>query len=266
MIFVIKLQMAAMSRADTPEDERVDFALYVDEFQNIATDSFATILSEARKYHFNLIVANQYIEQIDEQIRNAVFGNVGSMVVYRVGNEDAEYITKVFAPQFSASDISNIPNHFSAAKIIAKGRPITPFTMKGDPPIDGGNINKELQSAMRELSRSKYGRPKAEVGAEIMQSLSSASEGAEEKDKSSVELSNEDQPMTSQPAPIQEGPTGAEVPAVPTPAVDDRPAQMPAPAPEPVPAGSAAELPQHDGATQPGDAVSGPTSAPPPSS
>lgn len=266
MIFVIKLQMAAMSRADTPEDERVDFALYVDEFQNIATDSFATILSEARKYHFNLIVANQYIEQIDEQIRNAVFGNVGSMVVYRVGNEDAEYITKVFAPQFSASDISNIPNHFSAAKIIAKGRPITPFTMKGDPPIDGGNINKELQSAMRELSRSKYGRPKAEVGAEIMQSLSSASEGTEEKDKSSVELPKEDQPMASQPAPVQEGPIGAEVPAVPTPVVDGQLAQMPAPAPEPVPAGSPAGLPQHDGATQPSDAAPGPTSAPPPPS
>ena len=266
MIFVIKLQMAAMSRADTPEDERVDFALYVDEFQNIATDSFATILSEARKYHFNLIVANQYIEQIDEQIRNAVFGNVGSMVVYRVGNEDAEYISKVFAPQFSASDISNIPNHFSAAKIIAKGRPITPFTMKGDPPIDGGNINKELQSAMRELSRSKYGRPKAEVSAEIMQSLSSASEGVEEKDKSGVELPNEDQPVASQPAPRQEAPVGAEVPAVPTPVVDGQLAQMPAPAPEPVPAVIPAGLPQHGGATQPNDAAPGPTSAPPPPS
>ncbi len=175
MIFVIKLQMAAMSRADTPESERIDFALYVDEFQNIATDSFATILSEARKYHFNLIVANQYIEQIDEQIRDAVFGNVGSMVIYRVGNEDSEYIAKQFAPQFSASDIANIPNHYAAAKIIANGYPVTPFTIKGDPPIDNGVINAELQSAMRDLSRSKYGRPKAEVAAEVVRSLESSS-------------------------------------------------------------------------------------------
>lgn len=174
MIFVIKLQMAALSRADTPEAERVDFALYVDEFQNIATDSFATILSEARKYHFNLIVANQYIEQIDEQIRDAVFGNVGSMIVYRVGNEDSEYIAKQFAPQFSASDIANIPNHYAAAKIIANGYPTTPFSLHGDPPIDNEVINKELQAAMRDLSRSKYSKPKDEVAEEVRQSLSNA--------------------------------------------------------------------------------------------
>jgi len=173
MIFVIKLQVAAMSRADIPEEQRVDFGLYVDEFQNIATDSFATILSEARKYHFNLTVANQYIEQIDEQIRDAVFGNVGSMIIYRVGNDDAEYIAKQFAPQFSAVDLANIPNRYSATKIIADGRPTTPFSMKGDPPIDNNVINTELQAAMHDLSRSKYGRPKAEVAAEVAQSLSS---------------------------------------------------------------------------------------------
>ena len=172
MIFVVKLQMAAMSRADIPENDRVDFSLYVDEFQNIATDSFATILSEARKYHFNLTVANQYIEQIDEQIRDAVFGNVGSMVSYRVGNEDAEYLTKQFAPQFDMSTIANIPNYFAVAKIIANGAPTTPFSIKGDPPIDNNVINTELQANMRELSRRKYGRPKAEVDQEIISSLS----------------------------------------------------------------------------------------------
>lgn len=173
MIFVTKLQMAAMSRADTPEDQRKDFALYVDEFQNIATDSFATILSEARKYHFNLIVANQYIEQIDEQIRDAVFGNVGSMAVFRVGNDDAEYIAKQFSPQFSATDLANIPNHYAAAKMIANGVPTHPFSLHGDPPVDGNVINANLQNAMRDLSRSKYGRPKAEVDAEVAKSLSS---------------------------------------------------------------------------------------------
>jgi hypothetical protein len=175
MIFVIKLQVAAMSRADIPENERVDFGLYVDEFQNIATDSFATILSEARKYHFNLTVANQYIEQIDEQIRDAVFGNVGSMVVHRVGNDDAEYLTKQFAPQFDANDLSNIPNHYAVAKIIADGRPVTPFSMKGYPPVDNEVINTELQTAMRDLSRSKYSRPKDEVAAEVAESLDAGS-------------------------------------------------------------------------------------------
>lgn len=175
MIFVIKLQVAAMSRADIPENDRVDFGLYVDEFQNIATDSFATILSEARKYHFNLTVANQYIEQIDEQIRDAVFGNVGSMVIHRVGNEDAEYLAKQFEPQFSASDIANIPNHYAVAKIIANGKPVTPFSMKGYPPVDNEVINTQLQTAMRDLSRSKYSRPKAEVEAEVAASLESIS-------------------------------------------------------------------------------------------
>ncbi len=175
MIFVIKLQVAAMSRADIPEDDRVDFGLYVDEFQNIATDSFATILSEARKYHFNLTVANQYIEQIDEQIRDAVFGNVGSMIIHRVGNEDAEYLAKQFEPQFGASDIANIPNHYAIAKIIANGKPVTPFSMKGYPPIDNEVINTELQSAMRDLSRSKFGRPKDQVAAEVAASLDAIS-------------------------------------------------------------------------------------------
>lgn len=173
MIFVIKLQVAAMSRADIPEEQRVDFGLYVDEFQNIATDSFATILSEARKYHFNLTVANQYIDQIDEQIRDAVFGNVGSMVIHRVGNDDAEYLAKQFEPQFDMSDLANIPNHFAAAKIIANGTPTTPFSMKGYPPINNNQINVELQSAMRDLSRSKYGRPRAQVMEEVAKSLDS---------------------------------------------------------------------------------------------
>lgn len=175
MIFVIKLQVAAMSRADIPEHERVDFGLYVDEFQNIATDSFATILSEARKYHFNLTVANQYIEQIDEQIRDAVFGNVGSMIIHRVGNDDAEYLAKQFEPQFSASDIANIPNHYAVAKIIANGKPVTPFSMRGYPPVDKEIVNTELQTAMRDLSRSKYSRPKAEVEAEVAASLDAIS-------------------------------------------------------------------------------------------
>src|SRR5438132_4444986 len=103
-----------MSRASVPEEQRPDFSLYVDEFQNFSTDSFATILSEARKYRLNLIVANQFIGQLSDEIRDAVFGNVGTIMTYRVGPEDAEFLVKQFAPVFDERDLVNLPN-FNAA-------------------------------------------------------------------------------------------------------------------------------------------------------
>ncbi len=169
MIFVIKTQAAAMSRSDTPEDDRRDFTLYVDEFQNFSTDSFATILSEARKYHLSLIVANQFIGQLNEQIRDAVFGNVGSILSYRVGPEDAEFLAKQLTPTFDAADIINIPNHRAALRIISKGSVLTPFSIKMLPKI--GQADPKLQAAVKELSRTKYGRPKAQVESEIFASL-----------------------------------------------------------------------------------------------
>ncbi|HSH31767.1 MAG TPA: type IV secretory system conjugative DNA transfer family protein, partial [Candidatus Saccharimonadales bacterium] len=109
MLFVIKFQAAAMSRAAVAESERPDFCLYVDEFQNFSTDSFASILSEARKYRLNLIVANQFIGQLSEPIRDAVFGNVGTVVSLRTGPEDADFLVKQFAPVFDAHDLVNLP-------------------------------------------------------------------------------------------------------------------------------------------------------------
>src|SRR5438067_12354888 len=111
MIFVMKFQAAAISRANVDASERVDFSLYVDEFQNFSTDSFATIMSEARKYHLNLIVANQFTTQLTEEVRDAVFGNIGTIVSFRVGQNDVESIGKYFQPTFDVDDLLRVPNY-----------------------------------------------------------------------------------------------------------------------------------------------------------
>lgn len=170
MIFVMKFQAAAMSRANIPEDEREDFALYVDEFQNFSTDSFATILSEARKYRLNLIVANQFTTQLTEEIRDAVFGNVGTIVSFRVGTADAEFLVKQFSPVFDMDDLQRIPNFNAVVRMLIGGIPTQSFSMAGLPPL--GNPNKELGDALKQLSAAKFGRPKAIVEKEIFDRLS----------------------------------------------------------------------------------------------
>ncbi len=165
IIFVMKFQAAAMSRAAIPENERVDFALYVDEFQNFSTDSFATILSEARKYHLNLIAANQFTTQLSESIRDAVFGNVGTTVAFRVGDRDAEALRKYFQPSFDETDILRIPNYNTVVRTMIGGVPTLPFSMATLPPL--GNPNMRLAEALKQLSGAKYGRPKAVVEEEI---------------------------------------------------------------------------------------------------
>ena len=170
MMFVIKFQAAAMSRATMNEADRKDFCLYVDEFQNFSTDSFASILSEARKYRLNIIVANQFIGQLTPEIRDAVFGNVGTIISHRVGPEDAEFMVKQFAPVFDARDLVNIPNLNSVAKVLVGGLPSQPFSMVDLPWVTG--VNKELAEAMKELSSAKYGRPRAQVEADIAARLS----------------------------------------------------------------------------------------------
>lgn len=120
-LLVTKIQLAAMSRVDTPEVDRRDFYLYVDEFQNFATESFAGILSEARKYHLSLVVAHQYIAQMEEEVRDAVFGNVGTIVSFRVGAEDAEFLEKWFAPDFMATDIVNLGKRSMYIKLMING-------------------------------------------------------------------------------------------------------------------------------------------------
>lgn len=171
MIFVMKFQAAAMSRANIrDESKRQDFCLYVDEFQNFSTDSFATILSEARKYHLNLIVANQFTTQLTEEIRDAVFGNVGTIVSFRVGqDEDAEALAKRYRPAFDTSDILRVPNYNTIVRTLIGGVPTQPFSMATLPPL--GSPNEKLASALKQLSAAKYGRPKAAVEKEIFDRL-----------------------------------------------------------------------------------------------
>jgi hypothetical protein len=169
MIFIMKFQAAAMSRADIPEEYRKNFCLYVDEFQNFSTDSFADILSEARKYRLNLIVANQFTTQLSEEIRDAVFGNVGSVVSFRVGTTDAEFLAKQFNPIFDIDDLQFLPNYNTVIRMLIGGVPTQPFSMATLPPL--GTANKELADALKQLSAAKYGRPKAIVEAEIFKRL-----------------------------------------------------------------------------------------------
>jgi hypothetical protein len=169
MIFVMKFQAAAMSRANIPEDERVDFSLYVDEFQNFSTDSFATIMSEARKYHLNLIVANQFTTQLTDEIRDAVFGNMGTIVAFRVGQNDVDPLTRYFQPTFDADDLLRIPNHNTITRTLIGGVPTQPFSMSMLPPL--GSPNPKLAEALKQLSAAKYGRPRAQVEAEIADRL-----------------------------------------------------------------------------------------------
>lgn len=165
MMFVMKFQAAAMSRANIPEDDRVDFALYVDEFQNFSTDSFATIMSEARKYHLNLIVANQFTTQLTEEIRDAVFGNMGTIVSFRVGQNDVEALSRYFQPLFEGDDLLRIPNYNTIVRTLVGGVPTQPFSMSTIPPL--GHPNLELGQALKQLSAAKYGRPREIVEKEI---------------------------------------------------------------------------------------------------
>ncbi len=169
MIFVMKFEAAAMSRADVPEEYRRDFCLYVDEFQNFSTESFADILSQARKYHLNLIVANQFTTQLTEEVRDAVFGNVGTVVSFRVGTNDAEFLAKQFAPVFDTDDLQFIPNANTVVRMMIGGVPVQPFSMATLPPL--GNPNPKLADALKQLSAAKYGRPKAAVEEQIFKRL-----------------------------------------------------------------------------------------------
>lgn len=165
MMFVMKFQAAAMSRANIPEDDRVDFALYVDEFQNFSTDSFATIMSEARKYHLNLIVANQFTTQLTEEIRDAVFGNMGTIVSFRVGQNDVEALSRYFQPLFEPDDLLRVPNYNTIVRTLVGGVPTQPFSMSTIPPL--GHPSAELGQALKQLSAAKYGRPRDLVEKEI---------------------------------------------------------------------------------------------------
>lgn len=168
LIVVGKLLMASLSRADEPEARRKDFYLYIDEFQNVTTSSIATILSEARKYRLDLVITHQFIGQLTEDIKKAVFGNVGSMVSFRIGTDDAEFMEKQYAPTFSAADLLHIENASCYVKLLMKGATSPAFSMKTYPPRTG---NEETAEIIREISRTKYGKPREEVEADILRRI-----------------------------------------------------------------------------------------------
>ncbi|QQG40796.1 MAG: type IV secretion system DNA-binding domain-containing protein [Candidatus Levyibacteriota bacterium] len=171
LILVPKILVAAMSRQDMPKDQRRDFFLYVDEFQNFATPDFAQILSEARKYKLNLVVANQFIGQMEEEVKNAIFGNVGSVVSFRVGVTDANYLQHEFQPTFTEADLINVERFNTYIKKIVGGEPVSPFSMDltRDLTKEKAAANPRVAELIRELSRLKYGRDAAVVEAEIAQ-------------------------------------------------------------------------------------------------
>ncbi|AKM84688.1 MAG: hypothetical protein VE98_C0001G0231 [candidate division Kazan bacterium GW2011_GWA1_50_15] len=160
-IIVSKLQMAALSRADVSEMNRPDFYLYIDEFQNVTTDSISTILSEARKYRLNLTIAHQFVAQLEDKIRDAVLGNVGSIVAFRIGAPDTDVIGKEFAPEVSENDLVNIESRNAYVKLMIDGAASKPFTMQTLPPM--GQDNPKIGSAIKQLSRLKFGKDRRMV-------------------------------------------------------------------------------------------------------
>lgn len=179
MVIVGKLLMAALSRTDLPEEQRKDFYLYIDEFQNFTTDSISQILSEARKYRLCLTIAHQFIGQLSEEISKAVFGNVGSMCSFRVGAEDAEFLQKQFAPRFDENDLINVDNFNCFTKLLINNESTDAFNMKTYPPKKG---SEELREAYKELSRYKYGRDRQIVEDEINQRYKEALKNIKEEE------------------------------------------------------------------------------------
>jgi len=169
LILVPKILVAAMSRQDVPKEQRGDFFLYVDEFQNFATPDFAQILSEARKYKLNLIVANQFIGQMEEEVKNAIFGNVGTLVSFRVGVTDANYLQHEFQPVFTEADLINVERFNVYVKTIVGGEPVTSFSMDltRDLKSEKALANPRVAELIRELSRLKFGKDVAAVEVEI---------------------------------------------------------------------------------------------------
>ncbi len=162
---VTKIQLAAMSRVDIPESERRDFYLYVDEFQHFATESFANILSEARKYHLSLIMAHQYIKQMEEPVMDAVFGNVGTIITFRVGADDAEFLEKWFQPDFMMSDIVNLGKYTVYLKLMING--VSSKGFSADMLYPFSKPERSNREAIIAFSREKYGTPRAVVQKEI---------------------------------------------------------------------------------------------------
>ncbi|MBI4098556.1 MAG: TraM recognition domain-containing protein, partial [Candidatus Magasanikbacteria bacterium] len=163
-MMVTKIQLSAMERVDMPENERRDFFLYVDEFQNFATESFANILSEARKYRLSLVMAHQYVEQLSEEVAAAVFGNVGSLIAFRVGATDAETLEKEFEPHFLIEDFVNLPKYNMYLRLMIDGVASAPFSATTIPPIDARTGS---MASVIDASRKNYGHSRAMIEEKI---------------------------------------------------------------------------------------------------
>jgi hypothetical protein len=180
-MLVTKFQIDAMSRADIPEDERRDFYLYVDEFQNFATESFATILSEARKYRLNLTMANQYVAQLligdnNTKLRDAVFGNVGTLISFQVGSDDAEVLSLQFEEEVTPKDILSLPKYHAYARLMVDGMPSKPFSVSTLPPPEYKEDQKRIEK-LKSLSRERYSERREIVEDNINRWSASAAEG-----------------------------------------------------------------------------------------
>ncbi len=231
-MIITKLQLAALSRVDIPEEQRKDFYLYVDEFQNFVTDSFATILSEARKYRLNLIMGHQYIGQLtpdnNYKVRDAVFGNVGTMCVFRVGAADAEYLETEFEPIFTPTDIVNLPKYNIILKLMINGIASDPFTatgLKADEAWYTGNAEKVMK-----VSRERYANPQAEVEDKISRWMGAEFHGATAQSASGEEITSEGQDdamPSSKPTPPRPESNS------PAPPQREEPAAPPSPNPKP---------------------------------
>ena len=156
--------MAALSRVDDPSKGFPAFYLHMDEFQNISTNSISAILSEARKYKLGLTLAHQFIAQLDASIKDAVFGNVGSLAVFRIGPDDAQFLEQQFVPVFDSNDLMNVPNRVAYVRALANGTPTRPFSMETNPPAVA---DPQKVRSVIEQSIARYGRTKAEIEAEI---------------------------------------------------------------------------------------------------
>jgi hypothetical protein len=169
LILVPRILSAAMSRVNIPEEERKDFYLYVDEFQNFATPDFAVILSEARKYKLNLTVANQFVGQMEDEVKNAIFGNVGTIISFNIGVTDANFLQHWFSPTFGEDDLMNIERFHAYVKTIVKNEPVPPFSMDTTKDMDKQmkEYNPEISDMIKQLSRLKYGKDRKIIEAEI---------------------------------------------------------------------------------------------------
>lgn len=205
MIFVMKFQAAAMGRADIPEDQRVDFTLYADEFQNFATESFEIILSQARKYRLSLVLANQFMTQLTDKIREAIIGNVGTVISGRIGTTDAELLSKKFTPTFDAEDLTKLPNFEAVASVMINNVPSSPFSMALIPPL--GQPNQQLAQALKRLSAAKYGQPRQEVEKEIFGRLRSGENARNERRQAAMDRMRQGGGMSGLPG--QPKPVGA---------------------------------------------------------